>query len=269
MNTDLVFDPTTFHFLLSSYYQHFFPYKPFIEWLNYGSKEHHYLAHREFSFTLHNDIYVRFQSFDSLESFKTELQKSCPVKIDIGAIYSVKPKQKKTVRPDAFTPMEKELVFDIDMTDYDDIRTCCQGANICPKCWVFMTIAIKTLDRSLRDDFGFSHLLWVYSGRRGVHCWVCDTSARTLTNEARQAIASYYEVVKGGQHMEKKTRLPSSALHPFLQTTLDTVLTQYFPILLQDQQFHTQPSVLRLVPDPCKSKLHHPNTWNDPSLRDL
>lgn len=46
------------------------------------------------------------------------------------------------------------------------------------------------------EDFGFKHIMWVYSGRRGVHCWVSDERARRLNNESRKAIVGFLEVIK-------------------------------------------------------------------------
>jgi DNA primase small subunit len=139
-----------------------------------------------------------------------------PSRFEIGPVYTTNPRDRKTLRKStAFKPLAKELCFDIDLTDYDDIRTCCDKANICKKCWQFITMAIKVVDVALRDDFGFKHIMWVYSGRRGAHAWVCDKKARQMDDTKRRAIAGYLEVIKGGTQSGKKVNL-KRPLHPHI-----------------------------------------------------
>ena len=47
-------------------------------------------SHREFSFTLKDDVYVRYRSFDSRESLEEGIKQALPYKIDIGAIFTAK-----------------------------------------------------------------------------------------------------------------------------------------------------------------------------------
>lgn len=147
-------------------------------------------------------------------SLRKDVLRLNPSRFEIGPVYSTNPRDRKTLRSSAaFKPLAKELCFDIDLTDYDDIRTCCDKANICNKCWQFITMAIKVVDVALRDDFGFKHILWVYSGRRGAHAWVCDKRARQMDDQKRRAIAGYLEVIKGGAQSGKRVNV-KRPLHP-------------------------------------------------------
>ncbi len=73
-------------------------------------------------------------------------------KIIIPSCPSTKPRDKKTVQPKLFTPNLRELVFDIDMTDYDEIRTCCSGKGICKRCWGYIAAAVDVIDQVLRGQ---------------------------------------------------------------------------------------------------------------------
>lgn len=248
---------------LKLYYAKLFPYADMFKWMSYGNDGKHpacdqsYIGRREFSFTLENDIYLRYQSFNNVVQLENSIKEKCPFKIDIGPVYSVDPAKKNAYAQsgdNVFTPVERELIFDIDITDYDDVRYCCSGADVCLECWPLMTVAIKVIDTALRDDFGFNHILWVYSGRRGVHCWVCDGKARRLTNEQRAAVADYFRVYKGNENSSKKVSLTGPALHPFLVRSYSEVLERFFEtkLLLSQNIFSTEDryeKILEMIPD--------------------
>jgi DNA primase small subunit len=187
--------------LLRIYYERLFPFQLMVRWLSYSKQvQKDYFLRREFTFVLQGDIFCRYQCFKDVDEFRQKVLAQQPIRMEIGAVNTHPPKNHHTVMKDAYKPVERELVFDIDMDDYDPIRTCCQGSKMCPKCWTFMKAAIKVLRRSLEEDFGFKHIMFVYSGRRGVHCWVCDKEARTLSNERRAAVAEYLNLVASGQN---------------------------------------------------------------------
>lgn len=248
---------------LKAYYGKVFPHSDIFKWMCYGHDGKHpgcdptYLSRREFSFTLDNDIYLRFQSYTSAYELESSIKEKCPFKIDIGPVYSVNPAKRHAYAQtgdNVFTPVERELIFDVDITDYDDVRFCCSGADICLDCWPLMTVAIKVIDTALRDDFGFNHILWVYSGRRGVHCWVCDGKARRLSNEQRAAITDYFRVYKGNENSNKKVSLVGPVLHPFLARSYTDVLRDFFEgkVLLNQNILSTEEKyekILEMIPD--------------------
>jgi len=157
------------------------------------------------------------------------------------------------------TPVQRELVFDIDMTDYDSIRTCCSGADICKRCWGFVGAAVRVLDSAIRQQFGYKHLLWVYSGRRGIHLWVSDREAMALTDDQRRSLVNFLTVIQGGKEMHKKVNVravikgSSADLPPSIRQALDQLVGPFGDLVLLDQDCFRKEEgwkeLLQLIPD--------------------
>lgn len=98
-----------------------------------------------------------------------------------------------------------------------------------------MAVAIDILNRALREDFGFKHIFFVFSGRRGVHAWVCDDKARKLSDDARSAIANYLSVYKG---QEKGMAKLSTGIesHPFISKSYEVLLKAFESRVLVEQK---------------------------------
>ena len=212
---------------MSEFYKRVYPVDLVASWLSVAdvtSSPATYLARREFCFTLIGDIFTRFRSYGSSAALRAELVKSAPEKIDIGAVYSALPTLRQIT---ACVPLERELVFDIDMSDYDTVRQCCQGKKVCALCWQWMTVAARVIRHVVSRHFGFHQFLPVFSGRRGLHIWVCDAKARLLSDDQRGAIVGYMSVVSSRSSVNVSAGRHQHVLHPLI-TELGDILTAAF-----------------------------------------
>lgn len=224
---------------MAFHYKHFLPFKQIFQWLSHLEIPTTSFTHREFAYEYRSGAYQRYNAFSSVSEFKNSVIKANPTRFEIGAVYSVDPKQRKSLPKLAMKPLEKDLVFDIDLTDYDGVRTCCLGTQICRKCWKFITVGSQVLEHALREDFGFEHLIWVFSGRRGAHCWVSDKKARFLSEQKRRAIVEYLDVLnnptgsgKSGSRNGLGIKRP---LHPHIKRLLTILKSKFKSIILEEQ----------------------------------
>ena len=232
------YSKTSFDQQLLLYYSHFFPFDLLHRWLSYGDEST--FQNREFAFWNSSNFFIRYQCFDNEEHFKEIL--SHPIqtrdgptvieRMEVGPIYRKPPSQHMTP---GVIPVLREFVIDIDMNDYNNARTCCQNADVCSHCWVFMIIAVKVIDILLRNQFGFTRLLWVFSGRRGIHCWVCDDHAKRLSQEDRASIINA---------MSK----PAAPFSPQIHDIYNNILTRYFETrVLPEQKLLNNPGICEAI----------------------
>jgi DNA primase catalytic subunit len=89
------------------------------------------------------------------------------------------------------TAIGKELIFDIDLNSYEDVRPCCKSMKkACPKCWVIGDTAMRIIDRVMNEVFGIREMIFCFSGRRGFHVIVTQKNVFELENHDR---AKFYD----------------------------------------------------------------------------
>jgi len=177
--------------LIQEYYQKVFDPGDLISIIGLGT-----FYRREFAFLLEHDVFVRNISFKNTDELVNYMVNN-PIRMAyVGAVYEVPPSKNNTIQRIKW--VSREFCFDLDLNDYDLVRVCgCRGKNqYCSDCWSLVQDAAAFLDKSLREDFGFKKIRWVFSGRRGFHAWVQDPEAGILTQEQRNSMIRYLSLIK-------------------------------------------------------------------------
>ena len=145
---------------------------------------------RELIFVTRSGAFTRARlGGGSVDEFRAALVRKTPLRVENVTLNSVAYEQRHLAGP-SFTRVHKELAFDIDIDDYDDVRACCTGSAFCRRCWTpLVGAAVCFIERLLHGVYGHANLMWVFSGRRGMHCWVIEAGAGYATDE-RAAIAA-------------------------------------------------------------------------------
>ncbi|KAL7306736.1 hypothetical protein TKK_0001107 [Trichogramma kaykai] len=222
---------------LALYYSRVFPYDDFCGWLSYN--RHVSFPNREFVFDCGIEGTHEHLSFSDAVALKNKLRRLRPDKIEVGAVFSAPPRHIGNL------PVEKEFVLDIDLANYNHVRHCCAGNNereVCHDCYKLLTLGMRIIDRSLRIEHGFNHILWVYHTRH-MYAWVCDKKARYLPNSYRQELINRLQHSHFFRSMKAKGRsFNSGLLSESIQRALSDIRPRFQQILMQQNLFEDAPN---------------------------
>ncbi len=216
----------------------------------------------------------RYLAFDIETEFKTFASNARPLRLEIGS-YGYTPSCLWRGQAESLKSTEKEydgnhtsaLVLDLDLKDYNDIRPCtcktstgrtcftcvttaedciCEWKNllsICPVCWLFAKSAMLVIDFILRNLWGFTDFYFVFSGKKGIHCWILDPYTEEYTEEERTRFIQSFDPWKDRELniLLSETTVSSSkfsrSLDEIIELIFETVICNSNQIfLLEDEK---------------------------------
>ena len=193
------------------YYRYRYPYDQLVALLTRNGED---LSHIEFAIE-GTETYTRYVSVKSAKELKAAVLRIPDVEaIHFGAVYhNIPVSQGKRRAGEVNVAHRRVLSFDIDLTDYDWLPLKGADGEIslekCDAAYHVSATAVRILRCVLEQAFGFTQLLVVYSGRRGVHLHVFDEAAMQLTDEGRAAVVGYLngDLLKGDLRAHDGVRL--------------------------------------------------------------
>lgn len=88
------------------------------------------------------------------------------------------------------------LYFDVDLDEKTRRQCECKGKRtVCAECWFYVRVAVLVLRYVLWWQYGYRHVVALYSGKRGCHIWVLDHQSWTLTREQRAQLMERIHLV--------------------------------------------------------------------------
>jgi DNA primase catalytic subunit len=176
--------------LANAYFANMFPVDTVFEYLGVYGK----LSTREICFRKHDGGFLRFQNFHTADSFRTWVNKNSCSAVDIGAIYN---KEGIFHKEKNFKAGFRELVFDLDLTDYESAGLLITGCTNpldarYASGWRIAEFGARVVQRIIKEKFGFEHMCFFFSGRRGWHLHVADFRASVMGRSGRLAIANFF-----------------------------------------------------------------------------
>lgn len=239
----------------------------------FGMSSNEIFESRNFSFVLPDKnggrpIVTQYQSFRTPIELQDAFFARPPLRIEIGSRGFEPASMMKLIESqlsnrgdiDPYLMHTKELVFDVDITEWQDIRVCscvqpiqteicrycgcatdadseqaailgvCECAKIeqklCSRCWCNAKASMLIMHFILTQRFGFREILFVFSGSKGYHCWVFDDKAKYMSEVQRSAIVNYFLPWLNSRRIELKNEVGFDDLEEDLLEGIfqDTVL---------------------------------------------
>lgn len=154
---------------------------------------------------------------------------------------------------------QREIVFDLDLSDFTRHCGCGELSKACSMCWLHIEGAAFILRHLLVDRLAIKecHLLWVLSGKKGIHCLVNDP--RFLRFEKQQLTNLYHLFYKKtlGDMQSFAATLSPSVMNELRALFRDRCVVKRNLLLLESFKKH----VLQLI------KKEYPSLHNALSIK--